>query len=290
MNRSNGKIKVGDFGSATLVNEINHLHGLVGTPEFMAPEMYMENYNELVDIYAFGICMIELLTLETPYKECKNILQIYKAVTQGVTPKALDKVKDVDAIRFIQRCLAPVSHRPSAVELLADVFLRHTKEQSQPSMCERHLLSKCASLPNLHPMSMLGCNAKAASEKKGRKKLSSHVSFVKSRNQKELEVTGEWENESMFSMRLRITHLNEPLLVRNVNFPFDSASDTPESVAEEMVQELNFPQSDSAVIADLIASVIKFLRQDKDDNALAEETSDVEFGHRIMPSYLKAIA
>ena len=131
---------------------------------------------------------------------------------------------------------------------------------------------------------------KAASENKGRKKLTSHVSFVKSRNQKELEVTGEWENESKFSMRLRITHLNEPLLVRNVNFPFDSASDTPESVAEEMVQELNFPQSDSAIIADLIASVIKFLRQDKEDNALAEEASDVEFGHRIIPSYLKAIA
>ncbi|KAK1353203.1 hypothetical protein POM88_052338 [Heracleum sosnowskyi] len=30
-----------------------------GTPEFMAPEVYAEEYNELVDIYAFGICHAE---------------------------------------------------------------------------------------------------------------------------------------------------------------------------------------------------------------------------------------
>ncbi|GFQ06470.1 probable serine/threonine-protein kinase wnk2 [Phtheirospermum japonicum] len=34
------------------------------TPEFMAPELYEEEYNELVDIYAFGMCLLELMTLE----------------------------------------------------------------------------------------------------------------------------------------------------------------------------------------------------------------------------------
>lgn len=52
-----------------------------GTPEFMAPELYEEEYNELVDIYSFGMCMLEMLTSEFPYSECSNPAQIYKKVT-----------------------------------------------------------------------------------------------------------------------------------------------------------------------------------------------------------------
>lgn len=54
---------------------------ILGTPEFMAPELYEEEYNELVDIYAFGMCLLELVTLEYPYIECANAAQIYKKVT-----------------------------------------------------------------------------------------------------------------------------------------------------------------------------------------------------------------
>lgn len=53
----------------------------VGTPEFMAPELYDEEYNELVDIYSFGMCMLELVTFEYPYSECRNSAQIYKKVS-----------------------------------------------------------------------------------------------------------------------------------------------------------------------------------------------------------------
>lgn len=52
-----------------------------GTPEFMAPELYEEDYNELVDIYSFGMCVLEMLTSEHPYSECSNPAQIYKKVT-----------------------------------------------------------------------------------------------------------------------------------------------------------------------------------------------------------------
>ena len=53
----------------------------LGTPEFMAPELYDEDYNELVDIYSFGMCMLEIVTCEYPYNECKNSAQIFKKVT-----------------------------------------------------------------------------------------------------------------------------------------------------------------------------------------------------------------
>ena len=46
----------------------------------MAPEVYAEEYNELVDIYAFGMCILEMVTFEYPYSECTHPAQIYKKV------------------------------------------------------------------------------------------------------------------------------------------------------------------------------------------------------------------
>ena len=51
-------------------------HSMIGTPEFMAPEIYEEDYNHKVDIYSFGMCLLELLTGEIPYSECTAIPQI----------------------------------------------------------------------------------------------------------------------------------------------------------------------------------------------------------------------
>lgn len=51
----------------------------------MAPELYEEEYNELIDIYAFGMCLLELVTFEYPYVECANAAQIFKKVTSVST-------------------------------------------------------------------------------------------------------------------------------------------------------------------------------------------------------------
>ena len=33
-------------------------------------------------MYSFGMCLLELATMEYPYAECKNAAQIYRKVTQ----------------------------------------------------------------------------------------------------------------------------------------------------------------------------------------------------------------
>lgn len=80
VNGNNGEIKIGDLGLAIVMQQPT-AHSVIGTPEFMAPELYDEEYNELVDIYSFGMCMLEMVTCEYPYSECKNPAQIYKKVT-----------------------------------------------------------------------------------------------------------------------------------------------------------------------------------------------------------------
>lgn len=76
-----GQVKIGDLGLAAVLRESQQAHSVIGTPEFMAPELYDEEYNQLVDIYSFGMCVLEMLTGEYPYVECDNPAQIYKKVT-----------------------------------------------------------------------------------------------------------------------------------------------------------------------------------------------------------------
>ena len=49
----------------------------LGTPEFMAPELYDEWYTEKVDVYAFGMCVLEMISNEYPYSECMNTATCY---------------------------------------------------------------------------------------------------------------------------------------------------------------------------------------------------------------------
>ncbi|CAI9781281.1 unnamed protein product [Fraxinus pennsylvanica] len=116
-----GEVKMGDFGLATFMQE-GPLRTVVGTPEYMAPEYYDEEYNELVDIYAFGMCLLELATSEYPYSECTNPAQIFKKVIAGIKPLALGKVMDPEVKEIIEKCLVSASHRPSAADLLKDPF------------------------------------------------------------------------------------------------------------------------------------------------------------------------
>uniref|UniRef100_A0A3Q3XKQ0 Protein kinase domain-containing protein n=1 Tax=Mola mola TaxID=94237 RepID=A0A3Q3XKQ0_MOLML len=74
-----GSVKIGDLGLATLKSA--SFAKSVITPEFMAPEMYEEKYDEAVDVYAFGMCILEMATSEYPYSECQNAAQIYRKVT-----------------------------------------------------------------------------------------------------------------------------------------------------------------------------------------------------------------
>uniref|UniRef100_A0A4W3HAU5 Protein kinase domain-containing protein n=1 Tax=Callorhinchus milii TaxID=7868 RepID=A0A4W3HAU5_CALMI len=75
-----GSVKIGDLGLATL-KSASFAKSVIGTPEFMAPEMYEEKYDEAVDVYAFGMCLLEMATSEYPYSECQNAAQIYRKVT-----------------------------------------------------------------------------------------------------------------------------------------------------------------------------------------------------------------
>jgi serine/threonine protein kinase len=80
---NDGIPKICDFGvSQTKETLSSSLHTQIGTFNWMAPEMMIENvnYNEKVDVWSFGMVLYELTTNTIPYQHCQNAFLIYDEV------------------------------------------------------------------------------------------------------------------------------------------------------------------------------------------------------------------
>lgn len=116
-----GEVKVGDLGLSG-VKQDAVAQSVIGTPEFMAPELYEEAYTEKVDVYAFGMCMLEMLTMEYPYSECENPAQIFRKVFSGERPLSFQRLPNCEVKQVIASCLEREKRRPTARQLLQHPF------------------------------------------------------------------------------------------------------------------------------------------------------------------------
>lgn len=163
------EIRIGDLGLATSLGK-SHTSSVIGTPEFMAPEIYEERYGTKVDIYAFGMCLLEIVTMQIPYRECQSPAQIFKKVISGALPQAIDLVLNEQLKNFILKCLAPEAERPTATQLLQDPFLdpeKETEEDSQPVQLKETQLSR---IPEESFGSAIKDNSRISSRKLSKKK------------------------------------------------------------------------------------------------------------------------
>ena len=117
INTNIGGIKIGDLGLATTLKK-EYAESMVGTPEYMAPELYEEKYTTKIDVYAFGMCLLEMITLETPYRECANVGIIYQKVIHGVLPESLKRVENEEVRNIIMWCLEKEDKRPTIQQLI----------------------------------------------------------------------------------------------------------------------------------------------------------------------------
>ena len=124
VNRNTGEVKIGDLGLSIILKEDEYARQFCGTIEYCPPEVYNGKYGVKADIYSFGMSMIEMITGEKPYSECKGqILAVCDKVKNKIMPNCYKKIKNQRAIEFINKCLQPENERPSARELLQDPFL-----------------------------------------------------------------------------------------------------------------------------------------------------------------------
>eukprot|EP01018_Ginkgo_biloba_P015235 Gb_00554 [translate_table: standard] len=278
VNGNQGEVKIGDLGLAAILRQSHAAHSVIGTPEFMAPELYEEDYNELVDIYAFGMCLLEMHTFEYPYSECSNPAQIYKKVTSGIKPDAFYKVKDPEVRQFVEKCLATVSRRLPARDLLMDTFLQGDDCDSEhsllrPSGDDEHGLKATENGGGTGHMkhrdqlvtdlsgetNVIYENGDMPCKHHDVTPFSNFPENCLSKN-KDFTIKGKKREDDTIFLRVRIA--DKEGRVRNIYFPFDVESDTAMSVASEMVAELDIADQDVTEIADMIDEEISTLVPD----------------------------
>ena len=90
--------------------------------EFSAPESTLSSK---LDIYSFGMCVLEMITREKPYEqECQGDLsRIRRRALAGVLPASIKRIGHSEASAFIKQCLQHVDVRPTATQLLDHPFL-----------------------------------------------------------------------------------------------------------------------------------------------------------------------
>ncbi|CAN1139032.1 Serine/threonine-protein kinase WNK8 [Linum perenne] len=261
VNGHTGEVKIGDLGLAAIMQQPT-ARSVVGTPEFMAPELYDEEYTELVDIYSFGMCMLEMITCEYPYCECRNPAQIYRKVSLGIKPASLAKVDNPQVKEFIEKCLVPADVRLPAIELLKDPFL--ATESPKEVICDSLQLASLMikqdkSLPSESLPMEIDTNSKKSSKTSCIESLNEDMQFLPLEVERCTEdngfrLRGVTNADNTISMTLRIADLCGR--ARNIHFSFFLESDTTITIAEEMVEQLELSSEDVAVIAELIDSLI----------------------------------
>ncbi|KAK7280128.1 hypothetical protein RJT34_25190 [Clitoria ternatea] len=282
INGNQGEVKIGDLGLAAILRKSNAAR-CVGTPEFMAPEVYEEDYNELVDIYSFGMCILEMVTFEYPYSECNHPAQIYKKVVSGKKPEALFKVNNPEVRQFVEKCLATVSLRLSAKELLEDPFLQIDDYRSDSKAVQRH--RDCYEVSPITRQPLNGSHSINNTLMSGYiDNLGGYGHVSESEidlfnceeddNLAEVDTTIKGRRREDDGIFLRIRIADKEGRVRNIYFPFDTETDTAFSVAKEMVAELDMTDQDVTKLANMIDSEIATLVPEWKTAPKIEETSD----------------
>jgi len=67
-------LRVFDFGNAKKLTSDASTNTMVGTPEYIAPEVVMSRgHNRAIDMWALGVLLYELFTKSTPFENANPV-------------------------------------------------------------------------------------------------------------------------------------------------------------------------------------------------------------------------
>jgi serine/threonine protein kinase len=130
-----GDVKIADFGaSKKLLSDLAFSHTMRGTPYFMAPEVFEENYSFQADIWSVGCVGFQMATGEAPWKDLgvSNPVALFNLVKKQCGPPKMKLSTAADQNPFviasframIADCIqADPKKRPNCQQLLKCSFL-----------------------------------------------------------------------------------------------------------------------------------------------------------------------
>jgi len=118
-----GRVRVADFGLASIAGDVHDAEIRAGTPAYMAPEQLAgAEVTVKSDIYALGLVLYEIFTGKRAY-DASTLAELQRLRETSGPPSPTSVVKDLDPIieRVIQRCLEkdPAKRPSSALQVAA---------------------------------------------------------------------------------------------------------------------------------------------------------------------------
>ncbi|XP_073202548.1 serine/threonine-protein kinase TAO2 isoform X5 [Lepidochelys kempii] len=126
-----GQVKLGDFGSASIIAPAN---SFVGTPYWMAPEVILAmdegQYDGKVDVWSLGITCIELAERKPPLFNMNAMSALYH-IAQNESPGLQSSHWSEYFRNFVDSCLQKIPQdRPTSDVLLKHRFLLRERPQT----------------------------------------------------------------------------------------------------------------------------------------------------------------
>merc|ERR1719174_2446463 len=116
---SNGKLKIGDFGIAKVLdNTAACAQTTIGTPYYLSPEICQERpYSWASDMWSLGCVLYECCCLKVPF-DASNLRQLIDRITRGPTPQVVGSYSS--ALKGLVQELLERNYqkRPAAAEIL----------------------------------------------------------------------------------------------------------------------------------------------------------------------------
>jgi serine/threonine protein kinase len=133
-----GQVKLTDFGvTGDLSAAAAEASTFVGTAKYMSPEQLSgRSYGYPADVWALGICLMELATGEHPYSKykCANQMELLLALENESLPELPASMFSPDFCDFTSRCLTMEPDDRATVEALLEMpFLRLSGGQDIPA-------------------------------------------------------------------------------------------------------------------------------------------------------------
>ncbi|KAI8586845.1 hypothetical protein BDZ88DRAFT_269849 [Geranomyces variabilis] len=262
INGNNGQAKIGDLGLA-VVRHRDHVSSVLGTPEFMAPEVYNENYSEAADIYSFGMMVLEIATKEYPYSEASNQARIYRLVSSGIKPAALARVADEETRQFIDLCINyDPRRRPTATELLNHPFVLPTVQNSTNAALPAGADSQ--RMDGIYPSH----RSSLTSEHRG--SVASTASSVDSPVTGDSAIAGTWAaNRGLAQLPAQPT-VSKPVLVDAENHTFEILNRLPLPDAPTALSVYPHPTAASALMAPTTVCSVEIVERLNDTQVLVK--------------------
>lgn len=104
-----GYLKLTDFGVAKKLSQ-ETTYSLVGTPQFMAPEVILgRGYGTQADWWSLGCCVYEFLTGDLPFQEEANQYELFQKIIRfdPELSQQLQNINDADCKDFVRNLLEP---------------------------------------------------------------------------------------------------------------------------------------------------------------------------------------